>query len=164
MSGSQPPNTNSGGEDLSPAMGLGILAFGGLGYWWWQLGHTTRTEWLSGIGRASGYGPVPRDMVEQIEWLVMHRMEDLYGMFPLCILAGTAGMLEGNARRQAETLSGFGLRRSRFGRALLVAWLGLIVLSIGAPVALPYGLVGGLLALSLFGATYNIGRGFQRIH
>ena len=161
--GSRPPKTSNSGEDLSPVMGLGVLAFGGLAFWWWQLGHWARMEWLSGIGKASGYGPVPGDMVEQIEWLVMHRMNDLYGMYPLFILCGAAGILEGNARREAETLSGFGLRRSRFGRALLVAWLGLIVMSIGAPLALPYGLVGGVLGLSFFAATYNIGRGFQRI-
>lgn len=163
MNGSKPSKTSSGSEDLSPAVALPIMAFGGLGFWWWQLGQRARTEWLSAIGRGSGYGPVPEDMVEQIEWLVMHRMNDLYGMFPLFILSGAAGILEGDARRQTETLSGFGLRRSRFGRALLAAWLGLIVLSIGAPLAVPYGLAGGLLALSLFGATYNIGRGFQRI-
>ena len=162
MNGGQPAKAKGGGEDLSPAVGLPILAFGGLGFWWWQLGHRARMEWLSGIGRASGYGPVPEDMVAQVEWLIMHRVNDLYGMFLLFVLAGAAGILEGNARRQTEALSGFGLRRLRFGRGLLVAWLGLVVLSIGSPVALPAGAVGSLLALSLFGATYNIGRGFQR--
>ena len=163
MNGSQPPKSKGGGDDLSPVLGLPIMAFGGLGFWWWQLGPRARMEWLSGIGRASGYGPVPKDMVEQIEWLVMHRMNDLYGMFLLFALASTAGILEGKARRETEALSGFGLRRLKFGRGLMLLWLALVVLSIGAPVALPYGLVGGLLALSLFGAMYNIGRGWQRI-
>ena len=119
-------------------------------------------QWLTGISEASGYGPVPADMVEQIEWLVMRRMEDLYGMFLLFAMTATAGVLEGNARRQAEALSGFGLRRLRFGRALLVVWLVLVLLSIGAPVALPYSVVGSLLGLSLFAAMYNLGRGLQR--
>ena len=162
MNGSRPPSSRTGGDDLSPVLGLPILAFGGLAFWWWQLGHGARTQWLEGIGSASGYGPVPEDMVEQIEWLVMHRMNDLYGMFLLFALTATAGIVEGNARRQAEALSGFGLRRLRFGRALLVVWLVLVLLTIGAPVALPFGLVGGLLALSLFAAMYNLGRGLQR--
>ena len=162
MNGSQPPK-RSGGEDLSPAVGLPILAFGGLGFWWWQLGHRARMEWLTSIGRASGYPPVPKDMVEQIEWLVTNRMNDLQGMFLLFALAATAGVLEGNTKRQAEKLSGFGLRRLQIGRALVLSWLGLVVLSVAAPVALPYGVVGTVLALSLFGAMYNIGRGFRRI-
>ena len=163
MNGSQPAKGKGGGEDISAVLGLPILAFGGLGFWWWQLGHRARMEWLSGIGRASGYGPVPKDMVDQIEWLVMHRMNDLYGTFLLFVLAGAAGTLEGNAKRQTEALSGFGLRRLKFGRALLIVWLCLVVLSLGAPVALPFGVVGSVLALSLFAAMYHIGRGFQRI-
>ena len=163
MNGSQPPK-RSGSEDLSPAMALPFMAFGGLGFWWWQLGHRARMDWLIGIGRASGYGPVPKDMVAQIEWLVMHRMNDLYGMFLLFMLAATAGVLEGNARRLTEKLGGFGLRRLQIGRTLLLLWLGLVVLSVAAPVVLPYGLVGTVLAASLFGAMYNIGRGFRRIH
>ena len=164
MNGSQPPGSKGSGDDLSPVLGLPVMAFGGLGFWWWQLGARARTEWLSGIGQASGYAPVPTDMVEQIEWLVMHRMNDLYGMFPVFILTAAAGVLEGSARRQREVLSGFGLRRSKIGRALVVVWISLVVLSLGAPVALPYGLVGGLLGLSIFAAMYNIGRGWQRVH
>ena len=162
MNGSQPPK-RSGGEDLSPAVALPIMASGGLGFWWWQLGHRGRMDWLSSIGRASGYPPVPKDMVEQIEWLVENRLNDLEGMFLLFALAATAGTLEGNARRQAETLSGFGLRRFEVGRGLVLAWLGLVALSIASPVALPYGLVGTVLALFLFGATYNLGRGLRRV-
>jgi len=164
LNGSQPPKRSGSGEDLAPAVALPIMAFGGLGFWWWQLGHRGRMEWLTGIGRASGYPPVPKDMVDQIEWLVMNRMNDLEGMFLLFILAASAGVLEGNARRLTARLSGFGLRRLQIGRALLLLWLGLVVLSVAAPVALPYGLVGTVLALGLFGAMYNIGRGFRRIH
>ena len=46
--------------------------------------------------------------------------------------------------------------------AVTLGWLVLVLLAIGAPVALPFGLVGGLLALSLFAAMYNLGRGLQR--
>ena len=162
MNGSQPPRSKSG-DDLSPVLGLPILAFGGMAFWWWQLGHRARTQWLEGIGSASGYGPVPADMVEQIEWLVMHRMNDLYGMFLLFVLTATAGIVEGNARRQAEALSGFGLRRLKFGRALLVVWLGpgpAVDRGTRRPALRP--VIGGLLALSLFAALYNLGRGLQR--
>ena len=164
MNGSQAPKGKGGSGDIPPAMGLPILFFGGLGFWWWQLGHTERMEWLSGIGRASGYGPVPKDMVEQIEWLVMHRMNDLYGLFLLFGLVAVAGVIEGNARRQSEALSGFGLWRYRWGRVLLLLWFALIVLTLGAPVVLPFGMVGSVLGLALFGAVYNMCRGFQRIH
>lgn len=163
MNGSQPPKRSGGGDDLSPAIGLPILGFGLLAFWWWQLGERARMEWLSGIGRASGYGPVPTDMVAQIEWLVEHRLNDLEGMFLFFVLAAAAGVLEGNARRQSEALSGFGLRRLQVGRALVLLWLALVVLSIAAPVALPYGLVGTALALSLSIAMYNVGRGFRRV-
>ena len=162
MNGSQPAR-GKGDDDISPVLGLPIMAFGGLGFWWWQLGDRARMEWLNSIGRASGYGPAPKDMVEQIEWLVIHRMDDLYGTFFLLLLTGAAGILEGKARRDTEVLSGFGLRRLKFGRALLIVWLCLVVLSLAAPVALPFGAVGSLLALSLFAAMYHIGRGFQRI-
>ena len=149
---------------MPPVLGLGVMAFGGLGFWWWQLGQRARTELLSGVGRASGYGAAPTDMVEQIEWLVMHRTNDLYGMFPLLALAATAGVLEGSARRATEALSGFGLMRLKFGRGLLLGWLVLVALSIAAPVALPYGAAGTVLALALFGAMYHIGRGWRRVH
>ena len=164
MDGNRNSAAKAGGEDLSPALGLGVMAFGGLGFWWWQLGERARMELLGGIGRASGYGPVPEDMVEQIEWLATHRMDDLHGMFPLLALAAAAGIVEGSARRAAETLSGFGLLRLKFGRGLLAAWLALVVVSIGIPAAVPYGLVGAVLALGLFGAMYNIGRGWRRVH
>ena len=164
MNGGQQRKPASGGEDLSPVLGLGVLGFGGVAFWWWQLGERARTEWLSGIGRASGYGPLPADMVEQIEWLVTHRMNDLHGMLPLFVLAAAGGVLEGNASRQRQALSGFGHLRLGAGRALLLLWLGLVVASIAAPVALPYGVVGGVLALGIFAAMYTIGGGLQRIH
>ena len=154
----------SGGEDLSPVLGLGLTGFGAVGFWWWQLGERARMELLRGIARASGYGPVPDDMVAQIEWLLMHRMNDFHGMVLLLLLTATAGMLEGSARRASEVLSGFGLRRLKVGRGMLLAWLLMVVLSIAAPVALPYGVVGVALALLLFGAMYNIARGWRRVH
>ena len=156
--------TQKSGEDLSPVLGLGLMGFGALGFWWWQMGERGRMELLSGVGRAGGYGAVPGDMVEQIEWLLMHRMNDFYGMFLLLVLTATAGMLEGSARRASEVLSGFGLRRLKVGRGMLLAWLLMVVVSIAAPVALPYGVVGAALALLLCGAMYNIARGWRRVH
>ena len=163
MNGSHPPRRTSRGEDLSPALGLGIMLFGGLAFWWWQLGGEARSEWMSRIGSGSGYGPAPRDMVEQIEWLLANRLQDLQEMFPLFVMAATAGILEGNVRRQALALSGFGLRRFQFGRALLLVWLGLAALAVAAPAPLRYGTVATVLAVTLFGAMYNIGRGLRRV-
>ena len=162
MNGSRPPK-KSGGEDLPPVLGLAFMAFGGLAFWWWQLGGEARTQWLSRIGRASGYGPAPKDMVEQIEWLVGNRLADLQGMLLLFAMAALAGMVEGNVRRQARILSGFGLRRFRFGRALLVIWLVLAALTLAAPVPLDFATVGAVLSVALFGATYNIGCGLRRV-
>ena len=89
------------------------------------LGEETRMSWLRWIGRDAGYGRVPSDMVAQVEWLLMHRLEDLQGMFLLFVLVSAAGVIEGNARRQTVVLSGFGLRRLRAGRVLLLCgWAG----------------------------------------
>ena len=84
MNGSHPPRRTSRGEDLSPPWAWGSCCSAawpsGGGSW----APRARMEWLSSIGRASGYGPVPRDMVEQIEWLVdATACNDLYGDLPV---------------------------------------------------------------------------------
>ena len=151
-------------EEVAAVMALPVLGFGGLGFWWWRLGEETRGSWLHRIGRDAGYGRVPADMVEQLEWLLMHRLEDLQGMFLPFVLVSTAGVIEGNAKRQAVALSGFGLRRLQAGRVLMLGWLGLVALCVAAPVPLPY--VGVWLGLSavLFLAMYTVGRGLRRVH
>ena len=127
--------------------------------WWWWLGEEARRRWLYWIGRDAGYGRAPSDMVDQLEWLLMHRLEDLQGMVLLFLLVSAAGVIEGNARRQAIVLSGFGLRRLQAGRVLVLGWLGLVALCVVAPVALPY--EGVALALSgvLLLGMYTVGRG-----
>ena len=151
-------------EDVSAAMALFVLGFGGLGVWWWWLGEETRRRWLYWIGRESGYGRAPSDMLEQLEWLLMNRIEDLQGMFLLFVLMSVAGVLEGNARRQAAILGGFGLRRLRAGRVLMLVWLCLTALCLVAPVALPYRGVALGLAVLLLLAMYTVGRGLRRVH
>ena len=151
-------------EDVSAVMALLLLGFGGLAFWWWWLGEETRMRWLRWIGRDAGYGRVPSDMVKQLEWLLMNRLEDLQGMFLLFVLMSAAGVIEGNARRQAAMLSGFGLRLLRAGRVLLLLWLGLVVLCVAAPVALPYGWVALGLSGMLLLAMYTVGRGLRRVH
>ena len=151
-------------EEAAAVMALLVIGFGGLGFWWWQLGDEGRHGWLHGIGRDSGYGRVPADMLEQVEWLLTNRMEDLQGMFLLFVLTSAAGVLEGNARRQAEILGGFGLRRLRAGRVLVLVWLGLTALCLVAPVALPYREVALGLAGVLLLAMYTVGRGLRRVH
>ena len=150
-------------EDISPAMALLVLGIGGVASWWWLLGEAGRRQWLYWIGREGGYGQVPTDTLEQVEWLLTHRMEDLQGMFLLFALMSAAGALEGNARRQAEILGGFGLRRLRAGRALMLAWLYLTALCLVAPVALPYREVALGLAGVLLLAMYTLGRGVRRV-
>ena len=165
MNGSQPARKT--GNDVDPfvaALAFLAIALGCLGFWWWSIGDVARMEWLVRIQKGSGYDPPPREMLAQVEWLAMNRMNDLENMFWLLVLAATAGITQGNARRQAQVLSGFGLRRQHIGRAFLLVFLGLVVLSIAAPVPLPYAVIGAVLPLTLFGAMYNIGRGFRRVH
>ena len=165
MNGSQAPRST--GNDVDPfvaALAFLAIALGCLGFWWWSIGDVARMEWLTRIERGSGYDPPPRDMLAQVEWLITNRMNDLANMFLLLVLAATAGLTQGNARRQAQVLSGFGLRRQHIGRAFLLAFLGLALLSVAAPVPLPYGVVGLVLPLTLFGAMYNISRGWRRVH
>ena len=165
MNGSQPPRKT--GNDVDPfvaALAFLAIAVGCLGFWWWSIGDVARMAWLTGIERGSGYDPPPRDMLAQVEWLATHRMNDLQNMFVLLILAAVAGAVEGNARRQAEALSGFGLRRLKVGRGFLLVFLGLLMLSVAVPVPLPYGAVGTVLSVGLFLAMYNIARGRRRVH
>ena len=151
-------------EEVSAAMALLVLGIGGLGFWWWWLGDEGRRGWLDWIGRESGYGRVPVDMLEQVEWLLMNRMEDLLGMSFLFLLMMVAGVVEGNARRQAAVLGGFGLRRLRAGRVLVLVWVSLVALALVAPVALPYREVALGLAGVLLLAMYTVGRGLRRVH
>ena len=165
MNGSQSPRKT--GNDVDPfvaALAFLVIALGCLGFWWWSIGDVARMEWLTRIQRGSGYEPPPREMLAQVEWLAMNRMNDLQNMFLLLALAATAGISQGNARRHAEALSGFGLRRLQVGRGFLLAFLALVMVSTGAPVPLPYSVVGAVLPLTLFAAMYNIGRGFRRAH
>ena len=150
-------------EDLSPVAGLLVMCCGGLGFWWWQLGEEGRRGLLGWVGREGGYGEAPADMLEQVEWLLMHRMEDLLGMSFLFLLTMAAGLVEGNARRQAEVLGGFGLRRLRAARALVLVWLCLAGLTLAAPVALPFREVALGLAGLLLVAMYMVGRGLRRV-
>ena len=152
-----------GMEDVSPVLVLLAVGLGGLGYWWWRLGDTGRLEWLSAIGYANGYGPVPLEILAQLEWLVMSRLADMEGMAMLFLLAGSMGIMEGNVRRQSVTLSGFGLRLLKTGRVLALVWLACLVVSIIAPVPLAYEQVAGALTILLGIAAFMLARGLRRV-
>ena len=165
MNGSRPPSRTSG--DVDPfAAALGFIAIGGgcLGFWWWSIGDVARMHWLGRIQKGSGYGPPPANMLAQVEWLATNRMNDLAAMFPLFVLAAATGIVEGNARRQTEVLSGFGLRRFNFGRALVLLWLAGVAMFVAAPFPLPYGWVGTALTALLLWAMHTISRGLRRVH
>ena len=153
-----------GNEEAGAVLALVVLGLGGLGYGWWWLGDAVRGRWLRRIGREAGYGRAPSDAVEQLAWLLTNRLEDLQGLFVLFLVVSAAGLMEGNARRRAVALSGFGLRRLRAGRALLLVWLGMVGSSVAAPVALPYGWVAGGLGAMLLVVMYTVGRGLRRVH
>ena len=158
MNGARPP---SGADD--PVFGVLLLLAIGLGlagYGWWNLGEVARAAWLSGLG----YGSPPTDMLAQVEWLAGHRLGDLEGMSGAFVLAGAAGMIEGNAWRRRVTLSGFGLRLFRLGRLSVLAWLIGTAAWFIAPVAVPYVLAMGVLAALLFVSVFVLSRGLRRVH
>ena len=153
-----------GDDDVLQALaGLGMI-LGLLGYRWWQMGDAGRRTWLDAVRRAEGYGPVPAGLPAQIEWLATNRLAAASGMAALLLLAAAAGLVEGNARRRATVLSGFGLRPLRTGRALGLAWIGCLVLWLAVPLPLPYVGAAGVLACLLGAAAYKLGRGVRRVH
>ena len=152
-------NDNSG-----PALGAVLIVLGLVGYGWWQLGDAGRLAWLDNVRRAEGYGPVPADIVAQLEWLAMNRMAGVEGMAALLMLALLAGLLEGNARRETVVLSGFGLRPLKTGRVLGLVWTGCLVIYFIAPVPLPYVWASVLLTVLLGAAAYMLARGVRRVH
>ena len=151
-------------EDAGPALAAVLIILGLVGYGWWQLGDSGRRAWLDAIRQSEGYGPVPSDILPQLEWLAMNRLGGMEGMAALLMLAALAGLIEGNARREAAVLSGFGLRPLKTGRVLGLVWTGCLVLYFVAPVPIPYVGVSVLLTALLGVATYKLARGVRRVH
>ena len=153
-----------GDEDVQAGLAFAGVVLGVVVYTWWSLGDAGRLEWLRPVAEGSGYEPPPLGMAEQFEWLMTNRARDLEGMFMVLLVAATAGFIEGSAKRQAALLSGFGLRRLKTGRALLLLWLGGLLACVLAPLALPYlGVAAGLVGL-LFVAAFTLARGQRRVH
>ena len=153
-----------GDEDLIQALAGAGMVLGLLVYQWWQMGDAGRRTWLEAVRLWEGYGPVPSGMPAQLEWLAMNRLAQVEGMAALLLHAALAGLIEGNARRQATLLSGFGLRPLKTGRVLGLAWIGCLVVWLAAPLPLPY-VWGALVLAALLGAAaYKLGRGVRRVH
>ena len=153
-----------GNEDAGPVLAAVLIVLGLAGYGWWQLGDGGRRAWLDAIRHGEGYGPVPDDILPQVEWLAMNRLHGMEGMAALLMLAMLAGVVEGNARREAVALSGFGLRPLKTGRVLGLVWTGCLILYFLAPMALPYVGVSVLLTALIGVAAYKLARGLRRVH
>ncbi|MDE0205776.1 MAG: hypothetical protein OXP66_07105 [Candidatus Tectomicrobia bacterium] len=151
------------GDEATAVLGFLVIALGLLAYWWWQLGDAGRLAWLRPVGDVGGHGPPPSGLGAQFEWLLLVRAEDLKGMLMLFVLAVLAGAVEGSAGRQTVALSGFGLRPLKAGRGLALAWLGLVVAAVFAPLPLPYVWTAVFLAALLGAACYLRARGRQRV-
>ena len=151
------------GDEAAAVLTFLVIMLGLLAYWWWQLGDAGRLSWLGAIGNAGSHGPVPSGLSAQLQWLLAVRAEHLQGMMMLFLLAAPAGFVEGSAGREAAVLSGFGLRMLRAGRGLALAWLGLVVAAVFAPVPLPYVWTAVFLAAMLGTACYLLARGRQRV-
>ena len=154
---------NREGDEAAAVLVFLVIVLGLLAYWWWQLGDAGRLAWLGPIGETGTHGPVPSGMGAQLEWLLGVRAKLLQGMVMLFALAGLAGFVEGSAGREAAALSGFGLRALKAGRGLALAWLGLVVAAVFAPVPLPYVWTAVFLAAMLGAACYLLARGRQRV-
>ena len=150
-------------DDIVAVLAFLAIGIGGLAYWWWKQGDEGRMALLWPVAHGGGYGPVPGDLLEQVGWLAMHRLQEMEGMVMAFLACGVAGLLEGNAKRQAAELSGFGLRLFRAGRVVLLFWLGGLVLFVVVPVALPYREVGGCLTFLLFCGMFTLARGIRRV-
>ena len=150
-------------DEAGAVLGFLVITLGLLAWWWWQLGDAGRLGWLRGVGDAGGHGPAPSGVAAQLEWLLTVRSGDFAGMVPLFVLAALAGVVEGSAGRQAAALSGFGLRPLRAGRGLALAWLGLTVAAVFAPLPLPYVWTAVFFAALLGAACYLLARGRQRV-
>ena len=153
-----------GNDDAAAVLAALVIGLGLLSYGWWKLGDAGRLQWLNTVSRAGGYGPVPTGMLPQLEWLAVNRLGDLQGMAALLTLAALAGLVEGNARREAVVLSGFGLRRLQAGRAFGLAWLACLVLCLVAPLPLPYVATAVLLTALLGVAGFLLAWGVRRAH
>ena len=153
-----------GDEDVQAGLAFAAVVLGVVGYTWWSLGDAGRLAWLRPVAEGSGYEPPPLGMMEQIEWLMTHRARDLEGMFMVLIVAAAAGFIEGSAKRQAAILSGFGLKRLKTGRALLVLWLLSLLGCAVAPLAIPYTGMTATLAALLFVAAFTLALGRRRAH
>ena len=151
-------------EDVQGILLFAAVVIGVVGYAWWSLGDAGRLEWLRPVAEGSGYEPPPLGMMEQIEWLMTHRARDLEGMFMVLLVSAAGGFIEGSAKREAALLSGFGLRRRKAGRTLLVLWLLSLLGCAVAPLPIPYVAMTAALAGLLFVAAFTLALGQIRVH
>ena len=70
-------------DNTGPVLGAVLIVIALVGYGWWQLGEAGRRAWLDAVRRAEGYGPAPSDILAQVEWLAMNRMEGVEA-WPSC--------------------------------------------------------------------------------
>ena len=152
-------------SEVTPVLVALLLALGVSGWWWWSLGDLGRLRRLSQVGYAEGFGAPPRSgLLEQLEWLALHRLGDLEGAVMLWLLFAAAGAVEGWSGREATVLGGFGLGLAALGRVLLLGFAGGGVAYAFCPLPLPFTWVAVGLGVVLGLALYALARGLPRVH
>ena len=158
-------NKGTTNEGTGPVVGAVFIVLGLVGYGWWQLGDGGRRAWLDAVRRAEGYGPVPMDILPQLEWLATNRLHGMEGMAALLLLAALAGVIEGSARREAEALSGSACAPKKTGRVLGLLWTGcLVVYFIRARCRFRTWAPASCWLVCSPAAAYKLARGVRRAH
>jgi len=123
---------------------LSLLSLCLLAVWWAWQDTGTRQTMLLAIWQAEQPTTLPPSaLLDQAQWLVLHRWARLQGMTLLGATALLIGIGEGGWSRARDPLGGFRLTRWTVGVLGLALGVGAVAGYLCAPVALPLGWCAG---------------------